>query len=58
MTAKEIRDWLDKLPPDTQVCIDDGGLALVAIVDRTLTGAYIEVGGIPQNVACLEVKPI
>lgn len=41
-----LRTWLDTLPPDTDIAVDDGGLTLIAIDASGLpTDAYLEVGG-------------
>lgn len=48
MKAKELREFLDSLPDDANVAVDDGGLQIVEIDDEGVeTGSYIEVGGIP-----------
>jgi hypothetical protein len=41
INAKELKDWLAKLPKDAQVYVDDGGLSL-SVLDSE---AYLEVGG-------------
>jgi hypothetical protein len=46
MPVKEIREWLDFLPDDAQVGIDEGGLSLVLAGSPTI---YIEVGGLPSS---------
>jgi len=47
MKAKELREFLDSLPDDTNVAVDDGGLQIVEIDNEGAeTGSYIEVGGI------------
>jgi hypothetical protein len=45
MTVSEIKEWLDSLPADALVGIDDGGLALQQIGAE----AYLEIGGIPED---------
>lgn len=49
MTKTEVKDWLDSLPDDSDIAIDDGGLALVEVRDGKETGAYCEVGGTPED---------
>lgn len=45
MIAKsELQAWLNNLPPNDVIGIDDGGLALVSMH----YGAHLEVGGIPE----------
>jgi hypothetical protein len=45
MTKRQIWRWLNTLPPDAQVGIDEGGLAL-----QEWNGeAYLEVGGLPEE---------
>jgi hypothetical protein len=50
MTAlHDLTAWLATLAPDSSVAVDEGGLALVEIDSRgELTGAYLEVGGVPE----------
>ncbi len=44
MIAKsELQRWLDKLPADSGISIDSGGLCLLS-----QCGEYIEVGGEPE----------
>lgn len=54
MTVSEIKEWLDSLPADASVGIDDGGLAL----QQVGTEAYLEIGGIPEdeNVGQLQIE--
>lgn len=51
MIAKtELRRWLEALPDDAGVAIDDGGLCLVEIdASGRQTDAYMEIGGIPDE---------
>lgn len=50
MRTKDLIEWLQTLPADSHVGIDDGGLALQAVSSHGLVmDAYIEVGGIPDN---------
>ncbi len=44
ITKQEIQEWLDTLPADDTVGIDEGGLTLVSS-----SGAYLEVGGEPDE---------
>ena len=37
MTPKELIRWLTTLNPDSDVCIDEGGLTLVEVLDGTPT---------------------
>lgn len=50
MTQPEIMDWLKTIPASSSVGVDDGGLSLVEIdADGEQTGAYCEIGGIPED---------
>jgi hypothetical protein len=42
MTVKDVINWLQKLPADDAVYIDEGGLNLFSEMDEE---AYLEVGG-------------
>lgn len=42
---QELKRWLNTLPPEAGISIDDGGLTLVCDEDPD---AYLEVGGIPE----------
>jgi hypothetical protein len=44
--ANSIIKWLNSLPINTSVGIDEGGLAL-QVVDHP--DVYLEVGGLPEN---------
>jgi hypothetical protein len=45
ITVEILKEWLDALPNDTWIGIDDGGLAI-----QTEDGqAYIEVGGLEAD---------
>lgn len=46
MEVHEIKAWLEKLGDDTMVGIDEGGLTLC----EPRSGAYIEIGGIPEEI--------
>lgn len=41
-TKEQLQDWLNSLPEDADIAIDDGGLTLVS------GSAYFEIGGIPD----------
>lgn len=47
MTAQEIMEWLEGLPEDAVVGVDDGGLCLRVAGDE---GNYCEVGGLPEDI--------
>lgn len=48
--AAELKRWLESLSEDADVAIDDGGLAIVELDERgNDTGAYLEIGGIPDE---------
>jgi hypothetical protein len=49
ITARELAEWVNSLPPDTQLAIDDGGLILVEIGNGN--DCYVEIGGIPRMTA-------
>lgn len=49
MSVAEVKDWLATLSPESGVAIDDGGLSLVEVKEHTETGAYLEVGGVPDD---------
>ena len=46
MEVHEIEAWLSNFPDDTMVGIDEGGLTL----REPRSGAYIEIGGIPEEI--------
>jgi hypothetical protein len=46
ITVKELREWLDAIPQDALIGVDDGGLTLQVADDAN---AYIEVGGLPES---------
>ena len=51
MTVAEVIDWLQTLPPDSSVGVDDGGLCLREVsAKNSMTNAYCEIGGIPEDV--------
>ncbi len=48
--VKELIRWATTLDPQSEVAIDEGGLALVELTNTGLpTNAYLEVGGIPED---------
>lgn len=48
--VKELIRWATTLDPQSEVAIDEGGLALVELTNAGLpTNAYLEVGGIPED---------
>lgn len=50
MGKKEIQAWLDTLPDDSSVAIDEGGLSLVEIDGEGMeTEAYLEIGMTPRE---------
>jgi hypothetical protein len=44
MTVQEVKDWLNTLPPNHRVAVDDGGLTLICLED---VHPYLELGGMP-----------
>lgn len=49
MTVKEIEDWIRRKNPANSIAISDDGTMLVEIEqDGSITGEYLEVGGIPH----------
>jgi hypothetical protein len=49
IAIKEIQAWVASLNPDNYVAVDGGGLSLVALDENGKpTGAYLEIGGVPQ----------
>lgn len=49
MKVSEVREWLEGLPKNAEVGVDDGGLCLRVAGDEK---NYCEVGGLPETVAC------
>jgi hypothetical protein len=47
---KRLMEWLETLPEDSAISIDDGGLELVCDLEPD---AYLEVGGVPEDVVDL-----
>lgn len=51
VSVKELRAWLDTLPEDSSVGVDDGGLTLIEVnAEGDETAAYYEVGGLPGSI--------
>jgi len=46
MGKEQIIDWLNTLPEEACVGVDDGGLCLRVDCDP---GAYLEIGGMPEE---------
>lgn len=50
MDVIEVRRWIATLEDDSNIAVDDGGLCLVELTpDGQATGAYLEIGGVPDN---------
>jgi hypothetical protein len=49
MAVSEVKRWIATLDTDAGVAIDDGGLTLCEIGRTGPTGAYLEVGGVPED---------
>ena len=48
MIAKDVKEWLQTIPDDHVIAIDDGGMLLVDI-DEKDDDVYLEIGGIPEE---------
>lgn len=49
-STKDLIDWLQSLPPESSVGVDEGGLTLVVLDENDKVGeAYYEVGGVPEE---------
>jgi hypothetical protein len=46
MPVQELKEWLNNLPPDAEVGVDEGGLCLRVVGDDE---TYYEVGGLPED---------
>jgi hypothetical protein len=46
MTKTEITEWLDTLPDDAEIGVDDGGLCLRVVDDPE---PWLEIGGMPEG---------
>lgn len=49
MTPQQIINWLQTLPADAQVGVDEGGLTLIAHDGKGGQLGWLEVGGIPET---------
>lgn len=49
ISVQALKRWLEELEPNSAVGIDDGGLSLCVMIDGQMTGAELEVGGIPER---------
>lgn len=47
VSKKELQRWVNTLPDNAQVGIDEGGLTLQVVDDKD---TYYEVGGLPEKV--------
>lgn len=47
ITKSALIDWLDSIPDDSHIAIDDGGLTLIAWTDDVINS--YEIGGIPES---------
>jgi hypothetical protein len=45
MSKQDVSAWLDTLPEDAEIGIDDGGLCL----QMHDSEAYLEIGGLPEG---------
>jgi hypothetical protein len=55
MSATEVLRWLNTLPNNSDVAIDEGGICLVEIDwEGNQTEAYLEIGGTPDDETTLE----
>jgi hypothetical protein len=48
-SIEEIKKWLDALLPGSKVAIHDDGLQLIEVHDGHPTGAWLEIGGVPDD---------
>ena len=46
LTAKELKEWINSLPSDTSIGIDEGGLTLQVEGNPDV---YLEIGGLPED---------
>lgn len=49
MTKRELLDWIDTLPDDAEIGIDEGGLALQTLATADGNASYLEIGGLPEQ---------
>jgi outer membrane biogenesis lipoprotein LolB len=47
MPIKELKEWLEGLPADAEVGVDEGGLCLLVVDDEN--DRSCEVGGLPDG---------
>jgi len=45
VTVKELKEWLNELPDEAEVGMDDGGLIMCVLDSEDV---YIEIGGLPE----------
>jgi hypothetical protein len=50
MSKHDVRTWLDTLPEDAEIGIDDGGLCL----QMGGSEVYLEIGGLPEEGTTVE----
>ncbi len=50
LSAIQVIEWLENLPRGAEVGVDEGGLCLRAVHRSELTGGYLELGGIPEEI--------
>jgi hypothetical protein len=48
LRASNVRDWIEAIPPDWTVYIDEGGLTLCARGPAGDFEPYLEIGGDPE----------
>ena len=48
--VQDLIEWLSAFSPECSVGVDEGGLQLHIVKDGALTGAYYEIGGIPEDI--------
>jgi hypothetical protein len=50
ISVATLKAWVESLDPRGSTAIDDGGLSLVELTaDDAETGAYLEIGGVPEK---------
>jgi hypothetical protein len=57
MPAREIMEWLETLPEDAEVGVDEGGLCLQVVGNEETS---LEIGGLPEDEdyqGILEARP-
>lgn len=50
MTVAELKEWVASLPDNAFVGVDYGGLALAVVENNQMTGSYLDIGGIPEEI--------